>query len=247
MQSFAAASMLLVGVVTLVVGGRLLLAGARSRRLPEIAFGMGFVSGSLGVVLPQLGNRFWWTEPGPFAEAMNAGCLGFMVIGTFFLYLVVWRVFRPESLWAAALCAVGTGLAAVAWGIRLGEGSFTTNDVQTSASVLLQVDRLVLFAWSASEGLLEASKLRRRGRLGLADPIATLQIGLWGWAGVLMVATSALIVAYVSGWTRHPLEIPLATLALTIAGLGTSAFMWGAFFPPAWLQRRAHARGAEPA
>jgi hypothetical protein len=61
MQGFAAANLLLLTVVTFVVGVRLLLVARRTCRLPELLFGVAFVSGSLGTAGGQLGQRL----PGP--------------------------------------------------------------------------------------------------------------------------------------------------------------------------------------
>jgi hypothetical protein len=242
MQAFAGLSMLGVGIATLVIGVRLLLLASRTRQLPELGFGIGFVSGSVGTALAQIGQRLVWAEPGAFATGMNGFCFGLSVLGTFFLYLVVWRVFRPTSRLAAGVVGVASLLAVVAWGMRLASGSFATGDVQQPGVVLFQLDRFALFSWSAYEAFRHSAVLRRRLRIGLADAVATVQIALWGIAGLALLPLTGVIVAFAAGFAQHPLETVGTTALVTVCTSISTGAMWCAFFPPRWLQQYALTR-----
>ena len=239
MQSFAALSMLLVGAVTLAVGVRLLVLAARTRKLPELAFGITFVAGSVGTALAQVGQRVLWADGSTVAGVLNALCFGLAVVGTLSLYVVVWRVFRPQGFAGAALCVLGSAAAAVAWGMRIGDGSFVVLNLQNSALVVFQLDRFVLFGWSSYEALRHASMLGRRLKVGLADPLAATQIWLWGISGLLMLPVTGAIIAFVAGYAAHPLDHTFTTTLVTILPLGATLLMWCAFFPPPAVRRLA--------
>jgi hypothetical protein len=247
MQGFAAANLLLLAVVTFVVGVRLLRVALRTRRLPELLFGVAFVFGSLGTAGGQLGQRLLWTQPGPFAAAMNAACFALVALSTFALFATVWRVFRPRQRAAAAGFALGTGLTLAAYAMRLGGGDFPSGNLESPGMALFHTTRIALFGWSAAEALLYHAKLRRQLSIGLGGPVAAAQILLWGVAGLAMVGFSATILVSVFLLHRNPLDLPLAMALVTALVLTTSVAMWCAFFPPAALRRHAEARSLQTA
>lgn len=246
MQAFAALSMLGITIVTLVVGVRLVLTWRRTRGLPELLFGIAFVGSGIGMAGIQLGQRVLWGGTA-WAEPMNTTLYAFQIASTVALYTVNWRLWRPGAGWAKALCAAGCTLAFVAYGIRIVDGDFASNDVHTRGVALFQVIRFVVMAWACAEAFAHYGQLRRRLRLGLADPVATNQILLWGVAGTATATTTLIISVCLFGLGAHPLDVPLALVALTVLSLALSGCMWCAFFPPAALRRRLEAQAAATA
>jgi hypothetical protein len=229
--------MFVVGVVTFVVGVRLMAQGLRNHQVPELAFGTAFLSGSLGTVGAQLGQRLWWTGGDDFATTMNAICFAIQVVGTFALFLSTWRIYRPNDAWAFFLAAFGAALAALAWVIRWMDGDFALNALETPGIAVFHAVRITVFAWAAIESLHYHEKMKKRMALGLADPVVTQQIYMWGVSAVAAAAVSVTIVTSVFGLGRHPLEVPEALALLVLLSLVLSACMWCAFFPPGALKR----------
>ena len=237
MQAVASLCMFVVGVVTFVVGVRLMALGLRNHQVPELAFGTAFLSGSLGTVGAQLGQRLWWTGADEFATSMNAICFAIQVVGTFALFLSTWRIYRPGDSWAFMLAAVGSSFAVLAWVLRFMHGDFVVNALETPGIAVFHAARISVFGWAATESLLYHDKLKKRLALGLADPVVTQQIYMWGVSAVAAAGVSLTIVASVFVLGRHPLEVPEALATLVLLSLVLSACMWCAFFPPEALKR----------
>jgi len=244
MQAVASLSMFVVLIVTFIVGARMLALGFRNGRLPELAFGVAFLSGSLGTVGAQLGQRFLWTGADDFSLTMNALCFAIQVLGTYALYLSTWRIYRPNQGWAFMLFAVGGSMATLAWVIRWMDGDFLMNLLETPGIALFHLTRISVFAWAAVESFHYHSLLKRRMALGLADPVAAQQIFMWGVSAIAAGAVSATILTSVFGLGRHPLEVPAALAVLVLLSIVLSVCMWCAFFPPETLRRWAKARAA---
>ena len=238
MQAFAGLSLLAIGIVTLTVGVRLLLVWRRTRQLPELAFGIGFVSGSLGSALAQIGQRLLWKDAGAVATALNAACFTLQVVGTIFLFVVIWRVFRPNRLWAQNLCWTAAVVLGVSLGLRLESGELAEARIETSGMLVFFASRLFLFAWSSFESFRYHAMLKRRLALGLADPLAAQQIFFWGLAGVATWGVMAVITGTIFVLHRHPVEYGPSMGAITALCLVLSVTMWWAFFPPAFMRRR---------
>jgi hypothetical protein len=237
MQTFGMLGMAVVAVVTFAVGTRLLLLARRTRQLPELAFGSGFLCGAVGSAAGQLGQRLLWSEPGPLASVMNTACFGLMIFGTVMIFVAVWRIFRPDFAWAKLACALGSVVTLVAFGIRIADGDLVMGQIETRGLLLYMIARVALFVWISAEALRYHAMLRRRLALGLADPVATNQILLWGVAGMAMLGTQGTITTSIFLLHRHPFDLPAATALITLLCLLLSVSMWCAFFPPAALRR----------
>lgn len=231
--------------VTLVVGGRLLAVARRTRELPELLFGIGFVSGGIGQGFAQLGQRVIWTEPGAFATGMNTLLFGFLLLGTAALYVVIWRVYRPGWTTAGAIFTLAAmPLLCLSYGLRIAGGDFTGQVAASPGVAVHQALRGFLFGWAAIESLRYHALLRKRRAIGLADPVVTNQILLWGVAAGGMVGLNALVTINLFVLGRSPLADPVSTSLLLVVLAVVSVSMWCAFFPPQALRRRLMARAA---
>ncbi len=85
--------------------------------------------------------------------------------------------------------------------------------------------------WGSAEALVYWRKMRRRLRLGLADPVVTNRFFLWGLgAGAAGLGTAIGMVAQlVTG--LPPLQMPWITLSSSLHGLTAAVALWLAFVP----------------
>jgi len=243
-QAIASLCMLVVAAVTLVVGARLLARGVRNGKVPELAFGTAFLCASLGTAGAQIGQRFWWTEPGEFSLTMNATCFAIQVVGTSALFLSTWRIYRPNEGWSFLLAATGSSIAVLAWVIRFMDGDFMLARIETPGIAVYHAARVAVFAWAAIESIRYSGLLRRRLAIGLADPVVIQQISMWGVAAVAAGGVSVVIVTSTFVLHRHPLEVPAALGAIMLCSVVLSTCMWCAFFPPQALRRWATSRAS---
>ena len=238
MSALALPGFLAFFVVALVVGLRLLALAARTRQLPELLMGVGVLGigpVGLGGIVLALGLA----HDAPAASRWMAGAAS-AAIGAAVAAKVLfnWRIYRPTSPVAAGASLAGiaaitatltaeglaTGFATEAWrgtGWHLGRSA-------------LQVGCLL---WGASEALVYWGKMRRRVRLGLADPLLANRFLLWaigaGAAGLgSAIGAGAQLV---SG--RPPLEQSWVTMSSSLHGLVSAVALWLAFVPPAAYRR----------
>lgn len=219
-------------LASLVVGTRLLLVGLRTHELPELAIGTAFLTGGgvgyLLVVMALVLHVF----PAPFDElALHVGVF-LIYLGTGATAFGVWRIFRPGESWAGALCCAIAGVLAAAFALRLispagaramSAWHFWPSTLAGTASYL----------WSGTEALRYHEQLRRRVKLGLADPAIARRFLLWGCGCVaaLGIHASSMVNRFIDPGTIGP-----AMLALqSVLGLVAAVALWLAFFPPSWF------------
>jgi len=240
-QTWAMLGMGISTLVMVVVGGRLLAAAHRTRQLPELLFGITFLGSGLGQAFAQLGMRTLWSTPGELATALNTACFGLVVLGNLALWLVTWRLYRPGSGAGASICAAGTLVTLVAYGVRILDADFVAADGMSRGYFLSISARLLLMTWVSFESFRYHAMLRRRLKLGLAEPVPTNQILLWAISGACGWVGALLIMGSLFGLGIHPLANPAIMSALVAVALVASGCMWCAFFPPKWLRRRIEA------
>ncbi|MBW2229632.1 MAG: hypothetical protein JRG92_01615 [Deltaproteobacteria bacterium] len=236
MRSLVVLSMLITTVVTLTVGVRLLLAARRTRQIPELLYGTAFVATAVGQVFPQIGQRLLWSDPGVLATTLNTLFFGIFVLGSLALWNVTSKVFRPGDEWAKWLCWMGCLATLAAYGLRIVDGDFAVSVAPSRGLLAHYAIRILLLGWVCFEAFRWHALLRRRLKLGLADPVATNQILLWGISGVAAVVPALVIVLSLFVLHVHPLEWWPALSAIMLSVFVVSGGMWCAFFPPAWLR-----------
>ncbi len=245
-HTFAQLSGLLQLVVCVAVGGRLLLLARRTRRLPELAIGISFYSQALlGHPLLLLSGLGGPRVDGVSLTLVAAGN-AFLVLGTAMMNLFTWQVFRRGSPPALAL-GVGCTLAVALQGMgafaalaSAPAGARPAEVVHDFASLLL-LGSLSTLAWASFESLAYHRRLQRRLALGLADPVVANRFLLWGLYGLMALAiVLAHAAVHLAG--ADSLASPVAEVARGIGGLGCSAAVSLAFWPPARYERWIRAR-----
>lgn len=232
--------------VTAVAGGRLVALWAKTRGLPElligiVILGVGTVAVGLGFVIGAVVPDGELRQVLRFVPTLGAN------VGMAALCLFTWRVYRPSSR-AAQLASCGLILGM--FGLLLYAVAHGSVQVLATRTTSLVSSTLYVSAmsWSAVEAMIYWVAMRRRLRLGLADPLVTNRFLLWG------VATGTAAVGIAIGAIARPTGAVDggggSWVTLSYAGHGAIAAVafWFAFKPPRayarWIERRATAQSA---
>jgi hypothetical protein len=234
--------------VSLVLGVRLLRLWGRSRQLPELTIGASFLTaGVLGYIATIAGAPMTpGLSPGLAFKITMAG-LGLISVGVSLNYLFVWKVFRPDSGWAQALFWVATGLLAMTVIPLSGDAARSAPTQLSPLTVLGDAMRMGAGAWGAFESLRYFTLMRRRLRIGLAEPALTNRFLLWGIATLttsgIFFATSTLVRLHFA--PKDAALTPELMIIVSLGTLGVAIVQWLAFLPPAfylrWIEGRAPA------
>jgi len=233
-------------VVTAVVGLRMLVLAARTRRLPELLIAVALLGlGPLGYGVSFVGRQVTGLPPEVALQAVVAGSLG-LSTGSAALYVFVWQVFRPRATWARWACYASFVALVVSTGADLLVRLFVASRGSGGWMWAAMVFRMLPLLWGAVESLRYWAMMRRRLALGLADPLVTATFLLWavgaGSAGAgFAVAIATRAITGVSPTEHMPSNTALCVLALVAAvAIGL------AFFPPRTAVRVLRRGGAGP-
>ena len=233
-------------LIVLTLGIRLALLASRTRKLPEALLCVHFLlCCSLGYLLLGIGIPAAY-QPGflptwAIAPLIAAGHLTSSV-GVWTGVAFNWLVFRREAVWARYLVWLSAiALATGYLGAGL-SGGFTRGTLEGVWIWLLYGTYTVAAAWVMVEPLRHYAIMRKRLRLGLAEPLVANRFLLWGSGSVcrfVMLVTGAtptLLVHYIPPeiW---PTVVSMTLISVAVAGLGVSVCYWLVFFPT-----RAYAR-----
>lgn len=223
-----------------VIGLRLVWLATRTRALPEFLIGgsMLLLAG-LGYPLSAVAR-----EATQLAHAERAflGALAaaFAASGLAANTAFTWVLFRRNSpLAKASVAAVGLFCAGLLAFQSLA-GGWTRGAFFWG---WLPFGITLSYGWCFVECARYHLLLRRRLRIGLADPVVTDRFGLYAAATGMAVATNLLGQLY---WWRgvEMLTDQTGALLLVLLGSGSSALMWLAFLPPRAYLERVRARSA---
>jgi len=225
MQDIARLIMMITCLIAIAVGLRTLWIWRRTRKHAELAIGLNILSIALGgVILAALAGTAMNAE----STIFYAIGFGWLVVHIAALYLGTWKIFRPNDRWPLALSAVAIVISA-GWVASI----FMAPDASNDRSIIFTITRLVGMIWSMSECLRYSAMLRRRARLGLADPMIAHRIWLWGMGAVAQVVV---LLFEVVSWYTIGMALMGTTMGLYLVSMlglvGTSAVAL-AFFPPA--------------
>ncbi len=228
-------------VASTVVGVRLLLLSHRTGQITEFLIAIGVLGiGPLGFglsVIARLPGRS--TILG--ATLMGCSFLA-LFIGAASQYLFAWYVFRFRDRWARPLCLAAILLLAGAYaGDILENGLINRSHGSTwfGMGVLLRMGVLV---WISTESFTYWRRMRRRLRLGLADPVVTNRFLLWGLGSGAALAGSGVAALMMALTGFDASGGPATALVLSAHGTVAAVAMWLAFLPPQryrrWIERR---------
>ncbi len=244
-QGLAGIAMLLWIVAAIGAGARLLRIGMRRNNRPAkllgtyllIAMGLGTVTMSIPMAHGAApGASITWLDRALLAAGCSLTTIGICAILTF-----TREVFRRDSGWAKG---VAIAIAAIVVMGLVGHGLTTGFDWQlgTGFGVLYLAGTLLANGWTSLESLLYYRLMRKRTKLGLADPLATHRFLLWGLGAGSSV--SLLLLCLVQEWMRVTLGPEallafrsVALLAMAFFGLSCAVCYLFAFAPAGWYAR----------
>jgi hypothetical protein len=237
MESFVWVGFAAFFVASLTAGVRLVMLWWRTRELPELLIGIGVLGiGPVGFGLMTMAQLSRAGHPELsrwiFAVAVLAVCTG-----GFAKYVFNWRVYHPRQafvrwiVWTAGLLLAGC------YATEFLTSGFRNQYAQSLTNIGRSTLLVGCLLWGSAEALVYWRKMRRRLRLGLADPVVTNRFFLWGLgAGAAGVGTAVGISAQVFTGLP-PLQLPWITLSSSLHGLTAAVALWLAFVPnQAYLQ-----------
>jgi len=247
MGAWVAIGFIVFMVVSSVIGIRLLLLWRRTRQLPEILIACGILLiGPVAFIFMLLAS--WCADKLPTLVPL---CLAATLLspstGAFATAMFNWRVFRPE---APALRFLVVIIAALYVGSFLWEAhasGFADPNFRASGFRAYSFLNTAILLWGAAESLRYFTMMRRRAKLGLADPVVANRFLLWGLGiGAAGIGTAISVTAQLYTG-QSMLEIPWVMVSNSLHGFTAAVLMWVAFIPPGFYRRFIESRSHQPA
>jgi hypothetical protein len=173
------------------------------------------------------------TNGTPLGDALAVACRVGLSASVVCLLLFTRVAFRPGQRRAGALVA-GLAVAMLAGFLGSGAlgdwGGFRDDNAWIWLENLAQ---LAAYAWACAEPAAYWPKLRRRQRIGLADPVVVNRILLWAIYGGAFALSQLAWMALIA-WSENLTALDPLLVALSVAG---QVALWLAFLPPAPYRR----------
>lgn len=246
MKAISVIGVVVFMLTALVVGARLLVLWWRTRKLPELLLALavlcvGFLCYAVGTAAKLLvvGSE----ETRSTFTMLGLGTEGF---GQTMLVAFAWRVFHPKSKLAAGFAALLTAFIVGAYFGEVLSGEYLRYSdpqlISGPAVPLGLVARGLAPTWMAFECFRFHGKLRRRAKIGLAEPLVVHRVALWGMGiGASAVGYGVSLIhrlAYGTGLREHVWALSL----VSILGMVSAISLGVAFFPPPpyrrWAERQ---------
>jgi len=243
MESFVWIGFVAFFIAALAVGIRLVALGVRNRDPHALLIGLGVLGiGPVGFGLATVAQLIEPTRP-DLSRAVLCTALFAISTGVIAKYLFNWRVYHPESI-GVRILAFGAGVGVMVIFVSdsvIGFDLAFRNGPTYMARTSLQVGCLL---WGSTEALVYWSRMRRRLRLGLADPLVTNRFFLWGLGAWAAGQGTAIGLGVQLSTGQEIFDLPWLTLSSSIHGLTAAIAMWLAFLPPAGYRRFIERRAA---
>ena len=225
-------------VVSLAVGTRLLLLARRTRKLPELAMGLNFlVAGFIGYALLVAAESLH-LFPESLAGYGSFFGVSAISLGGVFVCLFTQRVFHAKSRVALTALVLLSGWFALA---SYGAWVLNVEKAQQGFGVWLghwgsNVGMFAAYSWSTGESLRYYAQMRRRVRIGIADPLVANRFLLWGLG---TFATLLVALLYIGTQLFGHYEMPASLIGISSTLVLASAIVeWLAFLPPQSYRER---------
>lgn len=248
-------------LLNLVVGLRLLARARRGWPAPELALAVYFLVSAFGATPPQILVYGGMGDPRlAIPEAASRALLAFavlaMAIGAGAIYVFTWKTFQPERAWARAIVIAGCACLAIGYAIEAAAEGFAPVVFAGPGHWIGWAGRSAAMLGVAWESFRYWRMLRRRLRLGLADPVVTDRFLLWAiWAACATLnfvsdlasrSLYRLLYGTVQPVPEHLATLVAPTIIVTmVLGVISAVTLFLTFFPsPAyrrWVERRSAA------
>jgi hypothetical protein len=243
-EAFALAATLAFIVAGGVVGARLLLMARRTRQTAELCLGLALFS-IAGLAYPLILAA--GVDPTGVKRGVSAAGVALLCFGWSCYWLFTWTTFRRESAIARAITflAIAAGAFFTGWRIvRLATEDAAILQGPSLDGLGTLVLAMVVYLWTSIESFRYGAMLKRRVRLGLADPTVANRFLLWGLMGVSSFL-SLVVPLGAPFLPRTPEIVTLSRLTVGVAGTACATLLYLAFLAPRsyldWVRRRAAA------
>jgi len=230
------AGFMFILIVTMFVGGRLLLAARRTRQIPELAIGFSTLAIALGPLLRFAGQRM--AQSNTSFSALTLFSIGNLlsILSSVAVGLAMWKIFRTRNPWARILFWTLTAVVAVDWCWITFSGPAIEGWVFSEKKFWMQLACATFSLWAVIECFRNYRMMKKRVALGFCEPLVANQVLLWAFS-----LSASLIVNVGESLLNRFFGITLlqsSALLLSVVGLGVGANlgMWFAFFPPAYYR-----------
>jgi hypothetical protein len=248
-------------LLVLVVGVRLLRAGLGADHHPELALGIYFLISAFlstvcqGLVYGALADPGLALVEHTSRVVLGVGVFG-MAVGGVAICIFTWRTFRRESAWARRAAFAGSCLALGGFGFEALHEGFAVSLVPGPGHWVAWLGRTAPMAWVAAESFLYWVRLRRRLRLGLAEPVLVNRFLIWSiWSAANFINLAADLIARViyttlagssSELVMEVLRpVVIGTMGVTmILGMVSAVTLFLTFFPTPSYRRWVEGRAA---
>jgi hypothetical protein len=239
--------LILFAVVSTWVGLRLVLLWWSTRQLPELLIGVGVLGiGPLGFGASAAAGFLATSSPG-LAHGLALWGAFAATAGIASKFLFNWRVYHPSEAWAARVANTGMAVVAVTLVASIFVGGVEDGMEIPRWYLTRGIFQAGCLLWGASEAILYWDKMRRRERLGLADPTVTNRFLLWGIAAGAAGLGTSIGVTFQMATGIASAEVPALLLSSSLHGLVAAIAMWLAFVPPNAYTRWIRAQSSAPA
>jgi hypothetical protein len=234
--------------IGLAVGVRLLRLARRTGGFPERMLGTLCLAGP-GILAPCLVVVHAVSEPEWLVRGAAFVAQVAYAVSCAVTMFFTWQCFRPDEAWARWLARAATVVAVFAASVGVARalgfaGVLELRDMKHWAFQWIGSVGLAGHVWTGLEAFRYYGRMRKRSRIGLADPVVTNRFLLWGLVSSFGVVASGvpLAVGLLGGDSFNDVPTRLVGAAATIAG---SICLQLAFLPPQsylrWLKARAAA------
>ncbi|MEZ4220119.1 MAG: hypothetical protein R3B13_04250 [Polyangiaceae bacterium] len=250
MKVASLAGLLLFMVTALAIGTRLIFLHLRTRKLPELLMALALLcTGFLAYAVGTVGKLVGSASPETVATLVLVG-LGIEYVGVISMTLFAWKVFHSDDRHGQVVAAAVTfAMALSLFGEVATEEYMRYGDTLRAQGPWIPLGlaaRSLAPAWLAFECLRFHGKLRRRARIGLAEPLVVHRVGLWGIAmaasALAYVVPIAHRLVYGTGLREHVWALSIVSLLAMVAAICLGI----AFFPPKKYRSRASIASIPP-
>lgn len=236
MKPVAVACVALFMITSLIVGLRVLGRWQKTRKLPELLLAIALLSvGFFSFAVGTLGKLLIEANE-PTKRALTILGLSIECVGVLALTAFAWRVFHPEKKWALSVALLLASAVGAAFLGELSSGEyFRYADSQLISGPYVPLGlaaRGAGPAWMALECFRYYGMLKRRARLGLAEPFVVHRVLLWGIAigasALAYITSIAHRLIYGTGLREHEWAVSMVAGFALVSAVGIAL----AFTPP---------------
>jgi hypothetical protein len=232
-------------VASLIVGARLVWLARTTRGLPEFLLGTGlFFMGGVGYPLMMAAIQGTGLSD-TTRMAFMCGHMTTTLCGMGGIAWFTYRVFHPHALWARVfwLGIIAMYGVLIVWQVT-GPGlmAYVRDPLDNPWRFTAQAG-IVVMSWAGVSSIHYWMLLRRRLKLGLADPVVTDRFRLWGVA-ILTADSISVVTLTFQAFGVNMTGTELGAVVVGSMGLVTASTLWLAFVPPRAYVDRIRRRAA---